>query len=331
MRARARREPPTRVVAMPASDPSDRPSARRSSARTAVVWEALLPLLEGGGALDVLDVGGGTGGFAVRVAELGHRVRVVDPSPDALAALDRRAREREVSDRVTGQQGDLSTLLEVTAARQRRPGAVPRGARGGRRPRRRPGHPRRGAAAGRHPQPARRPAARRGGGPGHGRPLRPGPASSSTTPATPAVRVAGSPPTRSPRCCAGAGLEPRLAARRPGLLRPGPRLPARPRARRGRGAWSSSSVPWRAGRSTSRWPPRCTCSRVAEGRAAPCPAGRVVAALLAPTVARRSGSLVSWPAGRGPLADTSLGHVVAGAPREQPTGRLLSMSPGGSA
>ena len=97
------------------------PSDRRSSARTAVVWEALLPLLEGSGggdrpAIDVLDIGGGTGGFAVRVAELGHRVRVVDPSPDALASLDRRAREREVSDRVTGQQGDLSTLLEIAGS-----------------------------------------------------------------------------------------------------------------------------------------------------------------------------------------------------------------------
>jgi SAM-dependent methyltransferase len=90
---------------------------RRSAARTAVVWEALRPVLDGlvdeqGG--DVLDIGGGTGGFAVRVAELGHRVRVVDPSPDALAALDRRARESGVADRVTGQQGDLSTLLDVT-------------------------------------------------------------------------------------------------------------------------------------------------------------------------------------------------------------------------
>lgn len=97
------------------------PSDRRSSARTAVVWEALLPLLtdggdgaDGGAGIDVVDIGGGTGGFAVRVAELGHRVRVVDPSPDALASLDRRAREQEVSDRVTGQQGDLSTLLEIT-------------------------------------------------------------------------------------------------------------------------------------------------------------------------------------------------------------------------
>jgi len=58
----------------------------------------------------IVDVGGGTGGFAVPLAELGHHVQVIDPSPDALAALDRRARESGVADRVTGQQGDLSDL-----------------------------------------------------------------------------------------------------------------------------------------------------------------------------------------------------------------------------
>ena len=88
----------------------DRPSERRSAARTSVVWEALRPEVEG--ASDVLDIGGGTGGFAVRVAQLGARVTVVDPSPDALAALARRARELAVD--VSAQQGDLSTLLEVT-------------------------------------------------------------------------------------------------------------------------------------------------------------------------------------------------------------------------
>ncbi|MGZ5399003.1 MAG: class I SAM-dependent methyltransferase [Nocardioides sp.] len=86
-------------------------SERRSAARTAVVWAGLRPVLDRAPGQDVLDIGGGTGGFAVRVAELGHRVRVVDPSPDALAALDRRARESGVE--VTGQQGDLSTLLDV--------------------------------------------------------------------------------------------------------------------------------------------------------------------------------------------------------------------------
>src|SRR5215218_9369458 len=88
----------------------ERPSERRSAARTSVVWQALRPALDGAG--DVLDIGGGTGGFAVRVAELGHQVTVVDPSPDALAALARRARESGVE--VAGQQGDLSTLLDVS-------------------------------------------------------------------------------------------------------------------------------------------------------------------------------------------------------------------------
>ncbi len=84
--------------------------AGRSDTRTAVVWSALEPTL-GSGPLDVLDIGGGTGGLAVRVGELGHRVTVVDPSPDALAALARRAREHDVE--VAGRQGDLSTLLDV--------------------------------------------------------------------------------------------------------------------------------------------------------------------------------------------------------------------------
>ena len=88
-------------------------SERRGSTRTAVVWSALESVLAHGsdGRLDVLDIGGGTGGLAVRIGELGHRVTVVDPSPDALAALDRRAHEHDVA--VTSRQGDLSSLLDV--------------------------------------------------------------------------------------------------------------------------------------------------------------------------------------------------------------------------
>ena len=92
---------------------------RRSAARTAVVWDALRDALgdasAGGTVGTVLDIGGGTGGFAVLVAGLGHQVTVVDPSPDALAILDRRSRETGVEDRVTGVQGDLSTLLTLRA------------------------------------------------------------------------------------------------------------------------------------------------------------------------------------------------------------------------
>lgn len=90
-----------------------RPGERPGSVRTAVVWDALEPLLSGAPA-DVVDIGGGTGGFAVRVAQAGHRVTVVDPSPDALAALARRA--REVGVEVTGSQGDVSGLLDVVGA-----------------------------------------------------------------------------------------------------------------------------------------------------------------------------------------------------------------------
>jgi S-adenosylmethionine-dependent methyltransferase len=66
----------------------------RATLRTAVVWELLIEALgesAGKAPLDVVDAGGGTGGFAVPLAELGHRVTVVDPSPDSLAALERRA------------------------------------------------------------------------------------------------------------------------------------------------------------------------------------------------------------------------------------------------
>lgn len=96
-----------------------RPSPR-TSVRTVAVWAALRGELDAhadpgpaGGSLAVLDAGGGTGGFAVPLAELGHRVTVVDPSPDSLAALERRAAEAGVTDRVAAVQGDLATLLEV--------------------------------------------------------------------------------------------------------------------------------------------------------------------------------------------------------------------------
>ena len=86
---------------------------QRGSVRTAVVWDALEAALAGD-PRDVVDLGGGTGGFAVRLAESGHRVRVVDPSPDALAALARRAQEVDLE--VTGLQGDVTDLVDVVGA-----------------------------------------------------------------------------------------------------------------------------------------------------------------------------------------------------------------------
>ena len=93
------------------------PSAARRALRTGVVWGALRTVLDTAGRpLQVLDAGGGTGGFAVPLAELGHSVTVVDPSPDSLAALERRATEAGVSARITALQGDLDTLGDITEA-----------------------------------------------------------------------------------------------------------------------------------------------------------------------------------------------------------------------
>ncbi|MEU9087372.1 methyltransferase [Streptomyces sp. NPDC048357] len=94
-------------------------SRPRASLRTAVVWEVLKEALDrrvkatGRDVLDVLDTGGGTGKFAVPVARLGHRVTVVDPSPNALFGLERRVSEAGVADLVRGVQGDAQGLLDV--------------------------------------------------------------------------------------------------------------------------------------------------------------------------------------------------------------------------
>jgi SAM-dependent methyltransferase len=61
--------------------------------------------------LDVVDAGGGTGGFAVPLASQGHTVTVIDPSPDSLAAAQRRAAEAGVPLRaVQGDAADLAAL-----------------------------------------------------------------------------------------------------------------------------------------------------------------------------------------------------------------------------
>jgi SAM-dependent methyltransferase len=65
-------------------------------------------------ALDIVDVGGGTGGLAVPFAALGHDVTVVDPSPDALAAAQRRA--AEAGARLISVQGEAASLDGVVGA-----------------------------------------------------------------------------------------------------------------------------------------------------------------------------------------------------------------------
>lgn len=91
----------------------------RSSVRTAALWDAIETALRTersglGRPLDVVDLGGGTGGLAVRLAESGDRVTVVDPSPDALAALERRAADAGVAVRAV--QGDTDDLVDLVGS-----------------------------------------------------------------------------------------------------------------------------------------------------------------------------------------------------------------------
>lgn len=89
--------------------------------RTAAVQRSLDALTERrraelGRPLRVLDLGGGTGGTAVPLAAAGHELTVVDPSPDALFSLRRRAAERGVEDRVRALQGDTDTVRDLVGA-----------------------------------------------------------------------------------------------------------------------------------------------------------------------------------------------------------------------
>ena len=90
---------------------------------SSVVWDDLSRAVEElqarrGRPLAIVDVGGGTGGFAVPLAELGHKVVVVDPSPDSLASLERRAAEAGVGAQVSSRQGDVDTLDEAVDPEQ---------------------------------------------------------------------------------------------------------------------------------------------------------------------------------------------------------------------
>lgn len=73
-------------------------------------------LRRGGAPPRVLDVGGGSGVLAVPFAAAGAAVTVVEPNPNALATLSRRAADAGVSDRITAVQADSDALGQVVEA-----------------------------------------------------------------------------------------------------------------------------------------------------------------------------------------------------------------------
>ncbi|MEU4100912.1 class I SAM-dependent methyltransferase [Streptomyces tanashiensis] len=64
----------------------------------------------GEGPLRILDLAGGDGGDALRLAARGHHVTVVDLAPAMLAAAEARAVERGLSERVTCVRADVHAL-----------------------------------------------------------------------------------------------------------------------------------------------------------------------------------------------------------------------------
>ena len=82
--------------------------------RTELVWSGLAPLLQQAGSPHyVLDVGGGTGAFALRLAAQGHRVVLLDPAQgmlDLAAAKAKRHLAVEVRENLRVQQGTIMDL-----------------------------------------------------------------------------------------------------------------------------------------------------------------------------------------------------------------------------
>lgn len=93
---------------------------RRSVSATMLLellTEQLAELRPGSDGLEVVDLGGGTGGVATALATRGHRVTVIDPSPDALASLERRTAEAGLHGRIQARQGDAADLIDVVGER----------------------------------------------------------------------------------------------------------------------------------------------------------------------------------------------------------------------
>jgi S-adenosylmethionine-dependent methyltransferase len=89
---------------------------RACAVHRALETEVAAARLRLGGPPRVLDVGGGSGVWAVPLARSGCLVTVVEPSPNALATLHRRATEAGVQESVRPVQGDADSLSDVVPA-----------------------------------------------------------------------------------------------------------------------------------------------------------------------------------------------------------------------
>lgn len=95
----------------------DTPAARATGAVRHVLEAELAAARQRGAEHPrVVDVGGGSGVWAVPLASEGCLVTVVEPNPNAIATLQRRAAEEGVGDRITVIADDSDALTSVVAA-----------------------------------------------------------------------------------------------------------------------------------------------------------------------------------------------------------------------
>jgi ubiquinone/menaquinone biosynthesis C-methylase UbiE len=76
-----------------------------------LTWRYLEPYLPDDRSLSILDAGGGTGKWAIRIAELGFRdVRILDLSDAMLTKARKRFADKKLDGVLTAQQGDIREL-----------------------------------------------------------------------------------------------------------------------------------------------------------------------------------------------------------------------------
>jgi len=78
--------------------------------------EEFLPVPPSSRSLRALDLGGGTGATAVRLARLGVQVTLLDPSAAMLKIAERSAGEAQVADRIILQLGDAADVTKLFPA-----------------------------------------------------------------------------------------------------------------------------------------------------------------------------------------------------------------------
>ena len=74
----------------------------------AVTWKYLEPYLPKNPDALVLDAGGGTGRWTIRIAEKGCKVVLLDSSEEMLKAAARKVKQRGLLDRITIKKGDIT-------------------------------------------------------------------------------------------------------------------------------------------------------------------------------------------------------------------------------